>query len=100
MGSLLLKRLGGRTRELKEGAMGPQEGALELLDGTRGTRCQVCVILPRSPSASLSGRNRREKVAVTQGRDLSEEDVPTAGLWVGSKGTWQLWTRGQRSRKD
>lgn len=45
---------------------------------------------------SLWEKQEREKVAVTQGRDSSEEDGPTAGLWVGSKGTWQLWTLGRR----
>lgn len=45
---------------------------------------------------SLWEKQEREKVAVTQGRDSSEKDGPTAGLWVGSKGTWQLWTLGRR----
>lgn len=39
---------------------------------------------------SLWEKQEREKVALTQGRDSSEEDVSAAGLWVGSKGSCQL----------
>lgn len=71
--------------------MGRQDGILELLDGTRRTSLQVSRILPCSLAGlSFWEKNERQKVALMQGRDLSEEDgnIPTRELCLGSKGTW------------